>query len=83
MQAYLHSSPAVADVELARSVPTAGSSGMGWHPRVFDSIAEKVAKLAQCSLLPLRFTKPETQAKLLQGARRSGGSDDCGKGGES
>ncbi len=34
----------------------------GWHPLVFGSIAEKVVKLAQCSLLLLRSAKPETEA---------------------
>jgi nucleotide-binding universal stress UspA family protein len=35
----------------------------GWHPLVFGSIAEKVIKLAKCSLLLLRSAKPETEIK--------------------
>jgi nucleotide-binding universal stress UspA family protein len=34
-----------------------------WHPLVFGSIAEKVVKLAQCSLLLLRSAKPEKEVK--------------------
>jgi nucleotide-binding universal stress UspA family protein len=34
----------------------------GWHPHVFGSTAEKVVKLAQCPLLLLRTSKPETGA---------------------
>jgi nucleotide-binding universal stress UspA family protein len=37
----------------------------GWHPLVFGSVAEKVVKLAQCSLLLLRSAKPETEAKTV------------------
>jgi len=36
----------------------------GWHPLVFGSIAEKVVKLVQCSLLLLRSAKPGTSAKF-------------------
>jgi len=35
----------------------------GWHPLVFGSIAEKVVKLVQCSLLLLRSAKLEIVAK--------------------
>ena len=39
----------------------------GWHPLVFGSIAEKVVKLAQCPLLLLRSSKPETSVKTGSG----------------
>ena len=36
----------------------------GWYPQVFGSIAEKLVKLAQCPVLLLRATKPESSAKV-------------------
>ena len=39
----------------------------GWHPLVFGSIAEKVVKLAQCPLLLLHSTKPESGVKTPSG----------------
>jgi nucleotide-binding universal stress UspA family protein len=39
----------------------------GWHPFVFGSIVEKVAKLVQCPLLLLRSAKPEIGAKIPSG----------------
>ncbi len=39
----------------------------GWHPLVFGSIAEKVVKLAQCSLLLLRSAKLETEVETASG----------------
>jgi len=35
----------------------------GWHPLVFGSIAEKLVKLVQCSLLLLRSQKPDSGLK--------------------
>ena len=36
----------------------------GWYPQVFGSITEKIVRLAQCPLLLLRTTKPESSAKV-------------------
>jgi nucleotide-binding universal stress UspA family protein len=36
----------------------------GWYPQVFGSIAEKLTKLAQCPILLLRTSKPESTAKV-------------------
>jgi nucleotide-binding universal stress UspA family protein len=36
----------------------------GWHPVVFESIAEKVIKLVRCPLSLLRSAKPETGGKI-------------------
>jgi nucleotide-binding universal stress UspA family protein len=39
----------------------------GWHSLVFGSIAEKVVKLVQCSLLLLRSAKPDSGVKIPSG----------------
>ena len=36
----------------------------GWRPLVFGSIAEKVVKMVQCSILLLRSAKPEATEKV-------------------
>jgi len=36
----------------------------GWYPTVFGSIAEKVIKLAPCTVLLLRTPKPKSSAKV-------------------
>ena len=36
----------------------------GWYPQVFGSVSEKLVRLAQCPLLLLRTSKPESTAKV-------------------
>ncbi len=43
-------------------ISTHGRSG--WYPMVFGSIAEKVVKLAPCSLMLMRTPKPKSSAKV-------------------
>jgi nucleotide-binding universal stress UspA family protein len=54
----------VVDREHADMIVISTHGITGWHPLVFGSIAEKVVKLAQCPLMLLRSTKPETSAKV-------------------